>query len=87
MTTHELMRWAAFEQVHGPLLVHDRVDLGFAKMSYYLVSLLTNGKRKHKFRDFLPKWITDQMRRAPIDERRLEAVFQSWAAQEEPQND
>lgn len=78
MSAHELMEWAAYERVYGPLLSQDRIDLGFAKLSYYIVSLLSSGRKRYKFRDFLPKWITDQIRRAPTDEEKLGVVFQSW---------
>jgi hypothetical protein len=49
-----LTDWTAFEQVNGPLLVHERIDIGFA----LIATLMANAwsKRKRKFADFLPPW-------------------------------
>lgn len=75
------MEWAAFENVYGPLLPHDRIDVGFAKVCYYLVTLMASGKRRRfKLRDFLPGWITDRMQQAQTDEKQLEAMLQFWAS-------
>jgi hypothetical protein len=40
--------------VHGPLLVHDRIDYGFAVLSYYLVNLWS--RKPRPLRKFLPPW-------------------------------
>lgn len=55
MTTAQAMEWLAYEQVAGPLLVHERVDLGFATLAYQLNALL--GRKRVGFRDFLPPWL------------------------------
>jgi hypothetical protein len=75
------MEWAAYERVYGPLLVHERIDLGFAQLYYYLVSLLGQKKRgqQYNLRDFLPKWMRDLGRRSPDDGRSLEAILKDWA--------
>jgi hypothetical protein len=81
MTARELMEWAAYERVYGPLLVHERIDLGFAQLYYYLVSLLGQKKRgqRYSLRDFLPKWMRDLGRRSTDDGRSLEATLKDWA--------
>lgn len=53
MTTRELMEWAAYEQTFGSLLPHERIDAGFAQVSY----MLSDGKRS--VRDFMPQWFRD----------------------------
>jgi hypothetical protein len=45
-----MMEWTAYEQVFGSILVHERVDVGLAKVAY----MLSDGKKK--FRDFMPEW-------------------------------
>jgi hypothetical protein len=44
----------AFEQVHGPLLIHERIDFGFAMLAWMMANAW--GKRRRKFTDFLPPW-------------------------------
>lgn len=46
--------WLAFEQVHGPLLVHERIDLGIALLTFRLVNLFS--RKSHRLREFLPPW-------------------------------
>jgi len=80
MTAAELTEWVAYERVYGPILVHERIDLGFAQLSYYLVSLLGQKKRgqQYKLRDFFPGWLRDLMRR-PDDGKHLGAALEEWA--------
>jgi hypothetical protein len=59
------------------LLVHDRVDVGFASLSYYLVKLL--GKTRRKPEDFLPPWLRAKSKQQTAAE--LEMTLQTWAAQ------
>ena len=58
MTSGELTEWAAFERVYGSILPHERIDLGFAQLSYLMARLW--GKKKHggefTLRDFMPAW-------------------------------
>lgn len=42
------MQWAAFERVHGPILLHDRIEVMVAQ----LCAVMSGGKPA----DFLPKW-------------------------------
>jgi hypothetical protein len=80
MTSAELTEWMAYERVYGPVLAHERIDLGFAQLSFYLVSLLSKKKRgqQYKLRDFLPGWMRNLDHR-PDDGRTLEATLQKWA--------
>jgi hypothetical protein len=81
MTSAELTEWMAYERVYGPILPHERIDLGFAQLYYYLVSLLSQKKRgqQYKLRDFLPKWMRDLTSRPSDDGRGLEATLKDWA--------
>jgi hypothetical protein len=78
MTMRDLVRWAAFERLYGPLLVQERVDVGFAQLSYYLVSLLGQSKRgrRWKIQDFLPPWIANQSKRQPQSPEQLRAFME-----------
>jgi hypothetical protein len=74
------MQWAAFERVWGPILVHERVDVGLAHIAFYLASLLGKPKQGQRFRvrDFLPVWMRPKQR---DDERAsvLYAALKAWA--------
>lgn len=74
------MEWRAFEHVYGPILVHDRVDIGLAKLSYYIASLFTDRRRKVKFRDFLPTYLRELMKqRESSSADDLRAFFEGLA--------
>jgi hypothetical protein len=49
------MEWTAFEQVFGPITVHERIDGAAAQISYMLASAFGDG-RKLDLRDFMPQW-------------------------------
>jgi hypothetical protein len=57
MSAGELMEWGAYEQTFGSLLVHERIDAGFAQVSLILANAFS--KRKFRFRDFMPQWFRD----------------------------
>jgi hypothetical protein len=44
----------AFEQVHGPLLIHERVDFGFAMLGWLMANAWS--RKRRKFTEFLPPW-------------------------------
>ena len=83
MTARELTDWVAFERVYGSILPHERIDVGLAQLSFYIVSMLGQRKRgqRLKLRDFFPKWLRDLEHRRPTDERQLLATFQSWVSE------
>lgn len=56
MPASEFVAWAAFEQVYGPLLLHERIDIGFSRIAFTLAQLLSSSRRL-KFRDFLPEYL------------------------------
>lgn len=58
MTAGELMEWQAYEQTFGSLLIHERIDMGFAQVSLILAKSLGSAK-KATMRDFMPKWFQD----------------------------
>jgi len=76
MPASELIQWTAFEQVFGPILPHERIDFGFALLSYYFVSAFSQKRRKLRVRDFLPKYMRDLIRQQPSDPDQLKAFFQ-----------
>lgn len=43
--------------MYGPLLVQDRVDIGFATVCYVMAALWSKGH--HKVTDFLPPWLRE----------------------------
>ena len=55
MSAGELTEWMAFEQVHGPILMHERVDIGLAQLCT-IMARLWGGKRDYRIKDFLPGW-------------------------------
>jgi hypothetical protein len=61
MTAAELADWAAYEQVAGPLLLHDRVDVAGALVAY--ATAKAAGAKHVRPRDFLPQW--DRPQRDP----------------------
>ncbi|MGH7206890.1 MAG: phage tail assembly protein T [Nitrospiraceae bacterium] len=84
MPAGEITEWVAYEQTYGPLLAQDRMDIGFAQLSYYLVSLLGKPQRgrSRKFADFLPVWLKPKPK--PLTETQqaqiLEQALRGWAA-------
>lgn len=60
MTAAEMTEWAAYERIAGPLVVHERIDVGFAALAAILIRIFT-GKSVDVQR-LLPEW--DQEARA-----------------------
>lgn len=58
MTGAELASWSYYEQVHGPILVHDRIDIGLATVAYTVASVAPLKKRP-AFSNFLPPWLRE----------------------------
>jgi CRISPR/Cas system CSM-associated protein Csm2 small subunit len=57
MTSAELTGWIAYERVYGSILPHERIDAGFAQLSFLMAKLW--GKKKHgefEIREFMPPW-------------------------------
>jgi len=77
MSSAELTDWAAYERVYGPILVHDRIDVGFAQLQWLVARLWTKTKRKLTIRDFMPRWYQDLFQKG---ERKPEAVQQQFEA-------
>jgi hypothetical protein len=67
ITAHELMEWAAFEHVQGPILIHERIDAGFARLAGSL------GGRPPE--DYMPRW--DDGSRSQQTPEQMIAVFES----------
>lgn len=65
-----LAEWAAFEREYGPLLIHDRIDWGFA----HIATVLAGGG---KVADHLPPW---HKRERQSDESMVEGLRSLAAA-------
>lgn len=60
MSSTELTEWTAYERVYGSLLPHERIDAGFAQVSWLMACLWGSKKRgEYKIRDFMPRWYQD----------------------------
>ena len=76
MTSAELTEWVAYERVYGPILVHERIDLGLAQLQW-LVTRLWASKNKLTPRDFMPAWYQELTKGA---HRRPDAIRQGFEA-------
>jgi hypothetical protein len=56
VSAYELAAWDAFEEVSGPLLVHERVDFAGALISTLLANINAPQGRRFDVADFLPHW-------------------------------
>jgi hypothetical protein len=72
ISARDLMEWAAFERVQGPILIHDRIDAAFARLSASLSGTSQPAE------DFLPRWDTTEEPQSP---QQMIAVFESAFAQ------
>jgi hypothetical protein len=77
MSSAELTEWMAYERVYGSILIHERIDMGFAQLQWLLVRLWTKAKRKLTPADFMPPWYQELTRHG---ERKPEAVLQGFEA-------
>ena len=59
MTAGELMDWAAYERTYGSLLIHERIDAGFAQVSLILAQAFSSNGKRYKMRDFMPRWFQE----------------------------
>jgi hypothetical protein len=75
MTSAELTEWMAYERVYGPILVHERIDVGLAQLQWLMARLWTKAKHKLTPGDFMPAWYQELTK--GID-RRPEAVLQGF---------
>jgi hypothetical protein len=55
MSAGELMEWTAYERLYGPILPHERIDVGLAQVSL-IMARMWGGKNDYKLRDFMPGW-------------------------------
>lgn len=54
LPARQLAEWAAFEHLHGPLLVQERIDAAAAMICTVLANLFS--KRSYSPSDFTPRW-------------------------------
>lgn len=66
MTAGELTEWTAYEQVYGSVLVHERIDAGFAMIGYLIAKAFSDGKRTMTVRDFMPEWYRELTKDAEL---------------------
>jgi hypothetical protein len=87
MTSAELTEWMAYERVYGPILVHERVDVGLAQLQWLMVRLWTKAKQKMTIRDFMPRWyqeLTERIDRKPEAVQQQFEVLMRMAEKESP---
>jgi len=56
MTSAELTEWAAYEQVAGPIVIHEHVDVAAAIIGTLITRL--GGDKRTRPEDLIPKWGT-----------------------------
>ena len=57
MSAAEVGDWAMYEELYGPLLVHDRIDYGLASVAFTVAKI--GGAKRAEFRHFLPPWLRE----------------------------
>jgi len=62
-----MMEWMAYEQVYGSILVHERIDAGFAQVSLLLAQAFSDGKKRYTMRQFMPQWFKDLTAEAELE--------------------
>jgi hypothetical protein len=68
----------AYEKLYGPLLVQERVDLGFAMLGYLTANAWY--KKKRELREFLPSWMKPRKPKViDKDGSLLRAALEAWA--------
>ena len=72
LSGRDLTEWAAFEQVYGPILVHERIDVAQAMICTILANS-SGSKRRYELKDFLPRW--DQAPRTDEVVGKMEQLF------------
>ena len=63
-----MLLWALWEEVYGPIVLHQRLDFHFASANWLFANANRNTKkRKRPFNlaDFLPKWEKAYKRQPP----------------------
>jgi hypothetical protein len=75
MTSAELTEWMAYERVYGPILIQERIDIGFAQLQWLMARLWSKGKLT--IQDFMPGWYRELTK--DID-RRPGAIRKSFEA-------
>lgn len=85
MTSGELTEWMAFEQLHGPILAHERIDIGLAQVSTIMANAW--GRKRYKLREFLPAWWREATRKSAEDvDASFEALLRSASANDQHAN-
>ncbi len=54
MSSAELTEWAAYEQVAGPIIVHEHIDVAAAIIGTLIARL--GGDKRTRPEDLIPKW-------------------------------
>ena len=67
----ELMEWAAYEKIHGPILIQERIDVAAATICAALIA--ASGGEAVNPADLLPVW--DEADRKPSEPESPEAII------------
>jgi hypothetical protein len=73
------VEWIAFEQIDGPILIHEHIDLMGAWNSY--ITAKSHGAKNVQLKDFLPKWDRHKSQMSP---EALGQIMEAYASQPSP---
>ena len=79
MTAAELNGWSEYERVFGSLLIHERIDAGFAMIGLILAQAFGDGRHTYRLRDFMPAWYRELT--ADDESARTWAMLEAMARQ------
>jgi hypothetical protein len=57
MPVHDFGQWIAYQKVYGPVSIQERIDLGFAKLAFYVVAMQSRKPDRVRPNDFLPPYL------------------------------
>jgi hypothetical protein len=79
-TSHEFSEWLAFERVFGPVTLHERMDILFARADWLFAEANRDRKKRGPFKvhDFLIQW--DRKPKKPADWRSIKEKMRAIAA-------
>jgi hypothetical protein len=84
-SVREFHEWIVYERMFGPVLLHERLDVLFARSDWLLAEINRNRKKKNsKYRveDFLTVWDKEQRRQGRVkDWRTLKAIMMQMASE------
>ena len=74
----EVMLWQAYERLYGPYLLHDRLDILFARSDLLFMEANRNRKKRsrpYKLKDALVSWGSGRKKKKPVTAHTEESLF------------